>query len=195
MRKLAARALPKRIILVPTIIMVLVLSAFLLAATAAGQDDGAPPGLVNPPVAQVKEKLAAAALARGIPPEALYALAYWQSGWRQFDSSGRPLVSPDGGIGVMQVTSYGNYNVSRLETDIDYNIDAGADILLAKLAETPRIGDGNKSVYENWFLRRMGIQRLDPRQRLPVPDLEPYNVRGRRSLDGRSGKRRSTGVA
>ncbi len=154
MRILFAWALHRPVLFALTAILAMALIAPLLAATAAGQD-GSPqpalPALANPPFSQVKDKLAAAALARGIPPEILYAVAYWESGWRQLDSGGHTLVSPDGGIGVMQVTSYGNYDVGRLQTDIDYNINAGADILLGKLAETPRIGDGNKSVYENWF--------------------------------------------
>jgi len=105
----------------------------------------------GPRIAAVKAKLRAAAAARGIPPEILYAIAYHESRWRQFDGGGHPLVSPDGGIGIMQVTSSGRYDVERLKTDIGYNIAAGADLLLAKLAVTPRIGKGSRDCYENWF--------------------------------------------
>ncbi len=106
---------------------------------------------VNPPAADIRTKLYNAAVARSIPPEILYGIAYQESGWRQFDGSGNPLISSDGGIGIMQVTSYGSYDVNRLKTDIDYNISAGADILIGKWNSTPIIGDNSMNCYENWF--------------------------------------------
>ena len=109
----------------------------------------------NPPAAEIRARLEAAASAREIPPRILYGVAFQESSWRQFGADGLPLVSRDGGIGIMQVTSYGDFDVERLKTDIDYNIAAGADILLEKWGYAPSvipvIGDGSRFCYENWF--------------------------------------------
>jgi hypothetical protein len=107
--------------------------------------------IANPSPPEIRAKLHDAAVTYGIPPKILYGIAYQESTWRQFDANGDPLVSRDGGIGLMQVTSYGNYDVERLKTDIDYNITAGAEILGVKWQVTPVIGDGSKRCYENWF--------------------------------------------
>jgi len=124
------------------------------ATTVAGGflTDGAQKPL-DAETAAIKASLRAAAVRRGIPPEILYAIAYAESRWTQFDEHGAPLVSPDGGIGIMQVTSSGglDVDVKRLRSDLDYNIAAGTDLLLAKRAATPVIGDGGQQCYENWF--------------------------------------------
>lgn len=127
-----------------------VAAAVLVLLVLAG-----PVAATNPGPAEIRAKLAAAAVARAIPPKILYAIAFQESSWRQYDAKGQPLVSADGGIGIMQVTSYGPYDVARLKTDIDYNIAAGADILLEKRGYAPSvipvIGDGSPACYENWF--------------------------------------------
>ena len=122
------------------------LAAVCLAASASAS--------TNPSTAEIGAKLQDAAAARGIPPEILYAIAFQESAWRQFDANGDPLIGFDGlGIGIMQVTSYVAYDldVERLKADIDYNIAAGADILLEKRTWTPVIGDGDTRCYETWF--------------------------------------------
>jgi hypothetical protein len=128
-----------------------VAAALLALACLAGPAVAA----TNPSTAEIRDKLDAAALARQIPPEILFAVAFQESSWRQYDAKGQPLMSADGGIGIMQVTSYGAYDVQRLKTDIDYNIAAGADILLQKWGYAPTvipvIGDGSRFCYENWF--------------------------------------------
>jgi hypothetical protein len=128
----------------------LLAAMFALAAVPAAPAAASPP-YANPSTAEIRTKLAAAAVARDIPPKVLYAIAFQESSWRQFDAKGRPLVSRDGGIGIMQVTSYGSYDVDRLKADIDYDIAAGADILLGKRQWTPVIGDGSPFCYETWF--------------------------------------------
>jgi hypothetical protein len=107
----------------------------------------------NPSKAEIKDKLYNAAVARNIPPEILYGIAYQESGWRQFDSNGNPLIGYDGiGIGMMQISSYWHlYDRERLKYDIDYNIAAGADILMDKWWNTPSIGNDALSCYEHWF--------------------------------------------
>ena len=126
-------------------------AAALALLSAAGPAAAA----TNPGAAEIRAKLSAAAVARDIPPKLLYGIAFQESSWRQFDAAGKPLISADGGIGIMQVTSYGDFDVDLLKTDIDYNIAAGADILLEKWGYAPSvipvIGDGSRFCYENWF--------------------------------------------
>ena len=108
----------------------------------------------NPSTEQIRAKLSAAAVAHDIPPKILYAIAFQESTWRQFDANGDPLLGYDGiGIGIMQVTSYElfHFDVDRLKTDIDYNIECGVQVLLEKRTWTPVIGDGDARCYENWF--------------------------------------------
>ncbi len=109
------------------------------------------PDPADPATATIKHALTAAAIAHGIPPRVLYAVAYQESRWQQTGDDGQPLVSGDGGIGIMQVTSYGGYDLGRLQSDAMYNINAGADILSSKFDQSPRIGDGRRDCYENWY--------------------------------------------
>jgi hypothetical protein len=125
----------------------LVASVCLVAPASAGP-------YVNPSTAEIRAKLQAAAATSGVPPKILYAIAFQESTWRQFDAHGDPLIGADGlGIGIMQVTSYDlfHFDVARLKTDIDYNIACGVQILLEKRTWTPLIGDGDARCYENWF--------------------------------------------
>jgi hypothetical protein len=130
----------------------LVLALAVLAATALPAR-----AFTNPTPTEIRDKLKAAAVARGIPPKILYGIAWQESGWRQFDANGGPLIGFDGkGIGIMQVTTIpGGVDVDQLRTDIDYNIAVGADILVTKWWYAPSvfpvIGDGNARCYENWF--------------------------------------------
>ena len=102
------------------------IATIFLTGAAFGKNDAGAEGASysNPSVTGIKAKLHDAAISRGIPPGILYGIAYQESGWRQFDAGGHPLISFDGGIGVMQITSYGSYDVERLKVDIDYNIAA-----------------------------------------------------------------------
>ncbi|MDR1961866.1 MAG: cell wall-binding repeat-containing protein, partial [Gracilibacteraceae bacterium] len=110
----------------------------------------------NPSLAEVAQKIEAAAARYQVPAEILKAVAYLESGWRQFDSAGRPVTSRGSrpSLGIMQITSYNaadTQTVNALKYDIDYNIAAGAQMLLHKWEATPRIGDGDKSKLENWY--------------------------------------------
>ena len=49
--------------------------------------------------------LTEAAIEADIPPEVVKAIAWEESDWQQF-KAGKPNVSFDGGIGIMQVTDY-----------------------------------------------------------------------------------------
>ena len=131
--------------------LVLLAAALVASASLAVPDASA---YTNPSKAEIRAKLYDAAVAHSIPPEILYAIAFQESTWRQFDASGDPLIGYDGlGIGIMQVTSYElfHFDVDRLKTDIDYNIECGVQILLEKCTWTPVIGDGDGRCYETWF--------------------------------------------
>jgi Putative cell wall-binding domain len=96
-----------------------------------------------------------------IPPALVKAIAWMESGWKQYKSdptTGQPLtdqpfISADGGIGIMQISpaNYPEYDVARLKSDLDYNLDVGCQILNNKLRAYPKIGDGNRNVLENWY--------------------------------------------
>jgi hypothetical protein len=135
------------------------LGALALAALACLAAVAAPPAAagpyVNPSTAEIRGLLSGAAVDHGVPPRILYAIAYQESTWRQFDAAGDPLISGDGGIGIMQVTKPAGVDVARLKTDIEYNIAVGVGILLEKWGYAPTvfpvIGGGSPRCYENWF--------------------------------------------
>jgi hypothetical protein len=99
----------------------------------------------------------------GIPPSLLKAVGWVESGWRQFDSSGKPLVAPDFGYGIMQITSgmpgaFGDVrgsiapaSQSSVASDYVFNIAYGAKMLVQKWNSTPRIGNGDPSILEDWY--------------------------------------------
>ncbi|RNC63045.1 MAG: N-acetylmuramoyl-L-alanine amidase LytC [Candidatus Dichloromethanomonas elyunquensis] len=92
-----------------------------------------------------------------VPAEILKAIAYHESGWRQWDSKGNVVAnyaSPKPYLGIMQVGAYNASDtavVSKLKSDIAFNIAYGADVLISKWEMTPRIGDGDRSKLENWY--------------------------------------------
>jgi hypothetical protein len=127
-----------------------------LAAVTAAPAAAGP--YANPSPAEIRGLLNAAAVGRDIPPKIVYAIAFQESTWRQFDAGGDPLIGSDGkGIGIMQVTTIPDgVDVDRLRTDIAYNIAVGTDILIEKwgygaAGAIPLIGDGDRRCYEDWF--------------------------------------------
>ncbi|RYG72923.1 hypothetical protein EU245_08240 [Lentibacillus lipolyticus] len=131
--------------------VVICISAFGLMSTSALAAEH-----TNPPVDEIKQKVADVAREKGIPPEILKAIAANESNYKQFDEDGTPHVSPDGGIGIMQVTPDNvsmDVDVEQLKTDLDYNIEMGAQVLLNKweLDFLPTINDHDKSVLEDWY--------------------------------------------
>ncbi|MDR1070128.1 MAG: cell wall-binding repeat-containing protein [Gracilibacteraceae bacterium] len=132
-----------------TFLIGFIIALFLLQTAPAAAD-------TNPSPAEISQKLEAAAVKYQVPAEILKAVAFVESGWRQFDGAGRPVASRDRqpGLGIMQITSYNAADaevVNALKYDIDYNIASGAKMLLLKWEATPRIGDGDKSKLENWY--------------------------------------------
>ncbi|MDD2233827.1 MAG: cell wall-binding repeat-containing protein [Desulfitobacteriaceae bacterium] len=112
---------------------------------------------VNPPLSVINIKLETTARAKGIPSLLLKAIAFRESGWRQWDSAGNPLMSAgdNPAIGIMQIASYDSEDletIEKLKTDIDFNIERGADLLNQKFDEmVPQIGNGNRNILENWY--------------------------------------------
>ena len=89
-----------------------------------------------------------------MPSAILMAIAYQESGWRQFDASGNTVIGSNAtsqDIGIMQINSSGRTDIDRLMTDIDYNIETGARILDGKWKLAPGIGDRDRNVLENWY--------------------------------------------
>lgn len=117
----------------------------------------------NPPRDEIESIMERIADERKIPAVLLKAIAQTESGFRQF-SNGLPLISRDGGYGIMQVTPSAAeieaqvYDLTRLQFDIEYNIEKGADILLRKWGYAffkkpiiPTINNGDPAILENWY--------------------------------------------
>lgn len=128
-------------------------------------------GYTNPSADYISKLLEKAANEYGIPSAILKGIAFQESSWRQFDSTGAPLVSYDGyGVGIMQVSYTSDNNpdstsdahkeyVNRLSYDIEFNISEGARILMVKWAlqtagaqwKIPKVGDGSPLYLEHWY--------------------------------------------
>jgi hypothetical protein len=127
----------------------MVLSLFIGPGTALG----APLG-TNPPDTYIRACLKDAALRYNVPSVVLMAIAYQESGWRQFDANGNTVVGSNAtsqDVGIMQINTSGRSDIDRLMTDIDYNIETGAKMLDGKWKLAPGIGDRDRNVLENWY--------------------------------------------
>lgn len=111
----------------------------------------------NPPYEVTARKIEIIARSKNIPSVILKALAFAETGWRQFDKNGNVVTNaygPRPSLGIMQVTSYNPEDtevVNKLKYDIDYNIAYGADLLNAKWDSVPQIGNGDRNILENWY--------------------------------------------
>ncbi|MBM7690746.1 ElaB/YqjD/DUF883 family membrane-anchored ribosome-binding protein [Peribacillus deserti] len=112
--------------------------------------------------AQIKQKLTAAAIKNGVPPEIVKAIAFKESGFKQFDiATGKPFMNTshnDGGFGIMQVTpgtGAASAELDKARYNIDENINLGIKILLEKWdytgIEIPKINGHNKNILEDWY--------------------------------------------
>ncbi|MFT4414446.1 hypothetical protein ACLM5H_11355 [Fredinandcohnia humi] len=157
-------------------------------------------GVVTPPVQKVeltipeiKATLTAEAIKRNIPPEVLKSVALQENGsLRQFNADGTPLISWDGGIGIMQVTNPGpGIDVERLKYDTIYNIQVGADILLSKWryggSRTPTVNNNDPRIIENWYFAIMAYNGLSTRNDPTVPTNSPYQVKVYAKMDQYAG--------
>lgn len=135
---------------IANILTILITASIILGvATTLPQVDA------NPTHTIIRAKLKEAALEYNIPSVILMGIAYTESGWRQFDANGEPLIhyntSGSFDIGIMQINSTGRSDIERLKTDIFYNIEIGAKILDGKWKITPGVGDRDRNVLENWY--------------------------------------------
>ena len=111
----------------------------------------------NPPPKEIAAIFDKVAREYQVPAEILKAIAYLETGWRQWDKNGKVVINRSGNpdyIGIMQVGTYDprdTETVNRLKNDIEFNIAYGAKTLLSKWEMTPKIGDGDKGKLENWY--------------------------------------------
>ncbi len=130
----------------------LLVSAFILGTISIGPLF---PNDPNPSNTIIRAYLKEMALKYNIPSVILMSIAYTESGWRQFDASGNPIINYNSqtsfDIGIMQINSVGRNDIDKLKTDIFYNIEVGAKILDGKWKITPGIGDRDKNILENWY--------------------------------------------
>ncbi len=132
-----------------------------------------------------KEMLTEVAKNKGIPPEILKAIASVETKMMQFKEDGTPNITPDGGIGIMQVTLQPDEIIKkgideeRLKWDTGYNIEVGADLLLEKWnLRLPEVNKHEKSHIEDWYFAVMAYNGLSKRN---DPNLDheelPYQER------------------
>ena len=125
-------------------------------------------------LAEKKKLLLETAIKYGIPPEILKAIAFIETNMKQFDAGGNPIITDDGGIGMMQVTltdeemSAKGIDRNKLETNTQYNIEIGAQILKEKWGmvnngRIPKINDHDPTVVENWYFAVMAYNGLSKR--------------------------------
>jgi hypothetical protein len=135
--------------------------------------------------AEIKTMLREVAVENGIPPEILKAIAFTETGMKQYDTAGNPIPSPDGGIGMMQITmSEEQYqaqdiNKEKLKWNTRYNIEIGAKILKEKWnnPNLPKINDKNPAIIENWYFAIMAYNGLSKRNDPNLPQNDPYQER------------------
>ncbi|MCX6063033.1 MAG: stalk domain-containing protein [Caldiserica bacterium] len=128
--------------------------ALIVAVVASMAPVAVAAGSTNPPDTYIRARLKDAALRYNVPSAILMAIAYQESGWRQFDAVGNTVVGTNAtsqDVGIMQINTSARSDVDRLMTDIDYNIETGARILDGKWKLAPGIGDRDRNVLENWY--------------------------------------------
>ncbi|MBU8881108.1 S-layer homology domain-containing protein [Bacillus sp. FJAT-29790] len=121
-------------------------------------------------IPEIKKILRETAVTKGIPAEILKAIAYVETGFKQFDANDQPIIADDGGIGMMQVTMTDQemknkgIDKEKLKWDIQYNIETGADILLAKWKlNIPTINHHDPNHLEDWYFAIMAYNGLSKR--------------------------------
>ncbi len=119
----------------------------------------------NPTFQQMNCLLTNAAIKADIPPEVVKAVATQENGsWKQFDENGEPIISGDGGIGLMQITNKDNLDQEKLKYDISYNIEEGIKILnsMYDRNDLPKIKGAGREVIENWYFPIMAYNGTKP---------------------------------
>lgn len=139
-------------------------------------------------VKDIKTLLTKAAVANGVPPEVVKAIAITENGrLLQFTSTGEVFKSADNGYGIMQVTPQSEndqqYDWEKVKYDINYNIETGVEILLKKWNYAtaanpiiPRMNGHEKNILENWYFAIMAYNGLSYRNN-PIVSDNPYQVK------------------
>ncbi|WP_181884492.1 transglycosylase SLT domain-containing protein [Neobacillus piezotolerans] len=147
----------------------------------------------NPSFQHMNCLLTSAAIAADVPPEVVKGVASQENGkWEQFDVDGNPIISLDGGIGIMQITNKAKYDQERLQTDVYYNIEKGVEVLAYMYTRTdiPKITNTNRRDIESWYFAVMAYNGTKPvnspitRKGVPYPDA--YQERVFRNIENDS---------
>lgn len=110
----------------------------------------------NPSREEVESIIDKVAQERAVPAVLMKAIARVESVFEQFNSDGSPKISGSS-IGLMQINNAtGVYDSQKLKYDIEYNIEAGADVLLNKWSmssyqSVSSVGNMDPNVLENWY--------------------------------------------
>ena len=139
-----------------SLMLMLVLGLFITSVSANT--------ITNPKPQDINKMLTEAAIKHKVPPEVVKAVAEVESGWRQFTDKGQPLITSDGGIGIMQVTNKPEHDQNKLKTNIQYNIEQGVKILSDNYnrKDLPKIKGADRDVIENWYFPVMAYNGTKP---------------------------------
>ncbi|SDY63032.1 S-layer homology domain-containing protein [Tindallia californiensis] len=114
---------------------------------------------------EINEIINEVALQKNIPPVLLRAIAWKESGKRQFHN-GQPFVHA-GNQGVMQINRVHNSSLDKeaLLNDARYNVEVGADVLLNRwlFDDIATVGERDPDVLENWYFALWGYNGWLPR--------------------------------
>lgn len=113
---------------------------------------------VNPSKEEIEKIIERKATELGIPSVLLKAIARVETNFTQFREDGSTYIGDHGqSIGMMQINNRSSsaYDRERLKYDIEYNVEAGARILLGKwqsaVKNLPWIGNMDPNILENWY--------------------------------------------
>ncbi|MBM7606381.1 putative cell wall-binding protein [Metabacillus crassostreae] len=120
----------------------------------------------NPTFQQVNCMLTTLAKEYVVPPEIVKAVATQEKGnWKQFDENGETIISEDGGIGIMQITSYPPEQKDRLKYDAIFNIEQGVKRLASNFysrTDIPKINNHSPEKLESWYFAVMAYNGIKP---------------------------------
>lgn len=100
-----------------------------------------------------------------LPPEIIKGIINEEMGnWQHFDSNGSAIVSSDGGIGLTQITNTAGYDVEKLKTSIQYNVETAVDMLLYHFnrSDLPKVGTHDPKNLESWYFAVMAYNGTKP---------------------------------
>ncbi|WP_082306952.1 transglycosylase SLT domain-containing protein [Bacillus sp. FJAT-27245] len=145
----------------------------------------------NPSFQHANCLLTSAAIANDVPPEVVKAVARQENGkWEQFDANGEPVISWDGGIGIMQITDKPNLDQESLKNDVYYNIEKGVEILAEMYArpDLPKITNTTRRDIESWYFAVMAYNGTKPvnspiKKDTGKPNLEAYQEKVFRNIE------------